>query len=222
VWLGGDTPHSARFVPPQWHRVEDLIADLERFIHYDDSVEPLVKAALVHAQFETVHPFLDGNGRVGRILIPLILREAGRLPSPAFYISLYFKRYRDSYYDALQAIRVEGDWEGWVKFFLRAVADVADNVFSTTKRLRALTANDMRRVMESARKSPVTQNVFLFASRQVMLTSPAARLAVESSSPSVNNAIRRLESMGILEEVTGKRRNRVYVYSDYLDILNEE
>lgn len=221
VWLGGDTPQSARFVPPQWHHIEGLIADLESFIHADESVDPLVKAAMAHAQFETIHPFLDGNGRVGRILIPLILFDAKRLPSPAFYISLYFKKHRDAYYDALQAIRIDGDWERWLKYFLRGVEGVADNVFTSTERLHAMVKADMENVLQNAGKSPVTQHVFSYAASQVMLTSRTAQAAVNGSKPSVNDAIGRLERLGILSEVTGKRRNRIWVYSDYMDILNE-
>ena len=221
-WLGGSRPGLARFVPPPWQEVAPAITELERFIHDEPQPTPiLLKAALAHAQFETIHPFLDGNGRVGRLLITLLLCSEGVLRQPLLYLSLYFKRHRDSYYEHLQRVRTDGDWEGWLRFFLHGVIDVADSTAMTTKRLVAMLEADRQRIHTFGRGAATAHRVHDLATRFVVIgaSSTAARLGL--TDPPVYAAIARLEQAGILREATGRQRGKLYVYDRYLSILDE-
>ncbi|HEX5926674.1 MAG TPA: Fic family protein [Baekduia sp.] len=220
-WLGGARPTDARFVPPQPQEIPDAIAALERFIHDEDSGLPLlIKAALAHAQFETIHPFLDGNGRVGRLLITLMLCAEGVLERPLLYLSLYFKQHRDLYYDRLQRIRTHGEWEEWVAYFLRGVLDVATSATETTRNIVSLVERDRAVVGGLGQGAATTSKILEHAIQRVVLTPRSAQEATDLTAPPVYGAIRRLEEAGILHEATGKRRNRVYVYTEYLALLN--
>ncbi len=221
-WLGGPRPGLARFVPPPWQEVSPAIAALEHFIHDEPQPTPiLLKAALAHAQFETIHPFLDGNGRVGRLLITLLLCSEGVLRQPLLYLSLYFKRHRDSYYEHLQRVRIDGDWEGWLRFFLQGVIDVADSTAMTTQRLVAMIEADRQRIHTFGRGAATAHRVHDLATRFVLIgaSSTAARLGL--TDPPVYAAIARLEQAGILREITGRQRGKLYVYDQYLSILDE-
>jgi Fic family protein len=220
-WLGGAQPADARFVPPPPQDVPDAIAALERFIHDEEGELPvLIKAALAHAQFETIHPFLDGNGRVGRLLITLMLCAEGVLERPLLYLSLYFKQHRDLYYDRLQRIRTHGEWEEWVAFFLQGVLDVATSATKTTCDIVSLVERDRATVGALGKSAATAGRILEHAIQRVILTPKSVQAATGLTAPPVYSGIRRLEEAGILHEATGKRRNRVYVYTQYLALLN--
>jgi len=221
-WLGGSRPGLARYVPPPAPVLPDAIAALERFIHDKPQPTPiLVKAALAHAQFESIHPFLDGNGRVGRLLIALLLHSEGVMHRPLLYLSLYFKRRRADYYDHLQRIRTEGDWEGWLRFFLRGVVEVAESTTTTTQRVVAMIESDRQTIHGFGRGAATALRVHDLAARYVLLGAPSVAEQLQLSTPPVYAAIERLERAGILREATGRARGKLYVYDRYLAILNE-
>jgi Fic family protein len=220
-WLGGTRPQNARFVPPPANLVPDAIGDLERFLHDATAPPPLlVKAALAHAQFETIHPFLDGNGRVGRLLITLLLCGEGVLSRPLLYLSLYFKRHRDVYYDRLQRVRTHGEWEAWVAFFLEGVAEVAQETTETTHRVLQMIDRDRRDVALLGRAAGSASQLYELAVKRVVVTPRMASAATTLSGPPVYAALRRLEDLGILHETTGRKRGKVYVYDQYLTLLS--
>ena len=221
-WLGGSRPGQARFVPPPWQEVVQAMSALERFIHDEPRATPvLVKAALAHAQFETIHPFLDGNGRVGRLLITMLLCSEAVLSRPLLYLSLYFKRNRDAYYNHLQAVRIDGDWEGWVRFFLEGVAEVAESTTQTTQRIVAMVEADRQKIHDFGRGAATAHRVHDLATRSVVIGARFAARELGLTAPPVYAAIDRLEHAGILQEATGRRRGKLYVYDEYLTILNE-
>jgi Fic family protein len=210
-------------VPPQPQAIPDAVAALERFIHdEDDGLPLLVKAALAHAQFETIHPFLDGNGRVGRLLITLMLCAEGVLERPLLYLSLYFKQHRDVYYDRLQRIRTHGEWEAWVAFFLRGVLDVATSATETTREIVSLIERDRATVGALGQGAATAGRVHEQAIQRVVLTPRSVQAATGLTAPPVYAALRRLEEAGIVGEATGRRRNKVYVYTEYLAALNAD
>src|SRR5919198_5556783 len=219
-WLGRTPPGNARFVPPPPPRVVPAMSDLEKFLHDDPEPTPLlIKAALAHVQFETIHPFLDGNGRVGRLLITLLLCSEKVLQQPLLYLSLYFKQHRDAYYDHLQRVRTEGDWEGWLDFFLEGVIAVASSATRTARRLRQLVESDRARIHGLGRGASSALRVHELAGRRIVLNARGAAAELGLSVPTINAAVRRLEDAGILREVTGRRRGKVFAYVDYLDLL---
>ena len=220
-WLGGTRPQNARFVPPPPNVVPDAMSDLERFLHNDASTLPLlVKAALAHGQFETIHPFLDGNGRVGRLLITLMLCAEQVLSRPLLYLSLYFKRHRDVYYDRLQRIRTHGEWEAWVQFFLEGVMEVATETTQTTHNIVHMVERDRQAVGALGRAAGTASRLYELAVRRVVLTPNTAVSATGLSNPTVQSGLRRLAGAGILREITGRQRGAVYVYDEYLKLLN--
>lgn len=221
-WLGGTRPGNARYVPPPWEEVEAAMSALERFLHDDPSPSPvLIKAALAHVQFETIHPFLDGNGRVGRLLMTLLLVEQGVLRRPLLYLSLYLKRNRDAYYEHLQAVRTDGAWEDWLRFFLEGVIEVASSTAETTRFIVEMIERDRQRIHGLGRGAATALRVHDLAVRRVVVRPPIAARQLELSEPPIYRAITRLEEAGILREVTGKARGKTYVYGEYMDILNE-
>lgn len=221
-WLGGTRPGNARYVPPPWPEVEPAMSDLERFLHDDPTPSPvLIKAALAHVQFETIHPFLDGNGRVGRLLIALLLVDQGVLGRPLLYLSLYLKRNRDAYYEHLQRVRTEGAWEDWLRFFLEGVVDVAESTTETTRGIVEMIERDRSRIHGLGRGAATALRVHDRAVRRVVVKPPTVARQLELSEPPVYAAISRLEELGILREVTGKSRGKTYVYGEYMGILNE-
>jgi Fic family protein len=221
-WLGGSRPGLARFVPPPAPEVAPAIAALERFIHDEPQPTPiLIKAAFAHAQFETIHPFLDGNGRVGRLLITLLLCSEGVMRRPLLYLSLFFKRRREDYYANLQRVRTDGDWESWLRFFLEGVLEVAESTTHTTRRLVAMIECDRRIIHSFGRGAATAHRVHDLAARFIVLGASSAAEQLELTSPPVYAAIDRLEQAGILREATGRRRGKLYVYDKYLAILGE-
>jgi Fic family protein len=219
-WLGGTRPGNARFVPPPAPDVVPAMSDLEKFLHEPAPI--LVKVALAHAQFETIHPFLDGNGRVGRLLITLLLTSEGVLQRPLLYLSLYFKQHRDVYYDRLQAVRTEGAWERWLEFFLEGVTAVAGSATTTARSIRDLIDRDREAVHGLGRGAASALRVHDLAGRRIVLASTAAAAELDLSVPTVNAALGRLEEIGILREATGRRRGRLFVYDAYLALLQAE
>ncbi len=221
-WIGGSRPGNAVFVPPPYTVVQDCISDLEQFIHEDPSSLPiLIRAALVHAQFETIHPFLDGNGRVGRLLITFLLCHAGILREPLLYLSVYFKQNRDEYYRLLDIIRKEGDWEAWIMFFLEGVARTADSAVATARRLVALFDEDRKKIQTGGRRAGSALRVYDILKTRPILTLQQTAQRADLSFPATGTGMDLLAESGIARELTGKRRNRIFAYDRYLAILGE-
>lgn len=222
-WIGGTHPGNAAFVPPPPTAVPEGMGELERFLHAkEDGLPILVRAALAHVQFETIHPFLDGNGRVGRLLITLLLCEAGVLREPLLYLSLYLKQHRATYYELLDRVRREGDWEAWLEFFLNGVKQVAEGAVSTAERLGTLFRTDRSRIENTGRRAGSALRVHEALKARPLLSMPAVRDATGLSFPAVSSSMGLLMELGVARELTGKRRNRLFVYDRYLTILNEE
>ena len=227
-WIGGSMPGNAAFVPPPPQEVMSSVGALEKFIHTDE-LPMLLKAGLVHAQFETIHPFLDGNGRVGRMLITLILVAQGVLEKPWLYVSLHFKRNRTTYYELLQRIRTHGAWEDWLSFYLDGIAVIADEAVEKIRELLGLFSRDRQKV-DGSRSGSIYQRVALHTNLaiydhlrgRIAIRIPATAAACSMTKPTVARALDDLVSLGIAHEVTGRAKNRVYVYKEYLDILNRD
>lgn len=223
-WIGGTRPGNARYVPPPANEIMAAMGTLEKFLHNDPVRTPvLVKAALAHAQFETVHPFLDGNGRVGRLLVTLLLcaEEEPVLSRPLLYLSLYLKRNRDEYYTRLQRIRTHGQWEEWLGFFLEGVIEVSRLATETTQRIVSLVDSDREKVLTLGRAAGSASRLHDLAVSDIVFTIPEASERLGLSAVSVGKAARHLEDLGIAREVTGKTRNKLFVYTKYLKILQE-
>ena len=222
-WIGGTRPGNATFVPPPHTAVPDCMTALERFLHArEDGLPVLLRAGLAHVQFETIHPFLDGNGRVGRLLITLLLCQAGVLRQPLLYLSLYFKQHRDAYYDLLNHVRRTGDWEAWLAFFLEGVKLTSEGAVSTAQRLSRMFQNDRNRIEQAGgRKAGSGLRVHDALKSQPILSLPAARRKTNLSFQAVSSAMELLITHGIAREITGRRRGRLFVYDQYLSILNE-
>lgn len=219
-WIGGTSPTNARFVPPPWNLVPDAITNVERYLH--DAPDPLlIRLAMAHAQFETIHPFLDGNGRVGRLMITLVLCAEGVLSQPLLYLSLFFKENRDEYYERLQRIRTHGEWEEWLSFFLEGIATVARGATETTGRIVRMIEHDRQRIGGIGRAAGSALRVHDVAVRAVVVNPKVIARETGLTGPPIYDAIRRLEKLQVLNEVTGRQRGRVWVYGEYLDLLNE-
>jgi Fic family protein len=220
-WIGGSMPGNARFVPPPPHEMMGALDNFEKFLHdaYGHT-GPIIKAGLAHAQFETIHPFLDGNGRIGRLLISLLFGAEHLLTQPFFYFSLYLKENRSEYYDALQRVRTDGDWEGWMHFYLVGVGTVARQAADTTIALHDLFERDQQRVGGLGRAAGSALRVYDLLRAHIVLSVPRAARELGLTWPTVNSALRRLEQLGIVREVTGRSRDRIYVYQRQLDLLN--
>ncbi|MDE0611916.1 MAG: Fic family protein [Gammaproteobacteria bacterium] len=222
-WIGGTRPGRARFVPPPPHAVEDCMTDLERFYHKEDEGLPaLLRAGLAHVQFETIHPFLDGNGRVGRLMITLALYDAGTIHQPLLYLSLYFKQHRDRYYALLDEVRENGDWEAWLEFFFDGVAQTAQEAVSTAQRLLNMFQQDQAKIQQEGRRAGSALRV-----HQVLQKRPIASLREMARGTGLSFAaaaagVKLLEQLGIVRELTGKKRNRFFGHQQYLDVLAEE
>ncbi len=221
-WIGGTRPGNAVFVPPPADQVPALLTDLERFIHAEQSDFPaLVRVALVHAQFETIHPYLDGNGRIGRLLIASLLEHWQLLPEPLMYLSGYLKQHQSEYYRRLSAIRTEGDWEGWVQFFLEAVQNAAAQSERAVVALASLVANDRRRLLAHPKANAVSYRLFELLPTMPRLSVDRACEAVQTTFPTANTAIKLLEELGILSELTGQKKNRTFSYAAYIQLLSQ-
>jgi Fic family protein len=224
-WIGGTRPGNARFVPPPPNEVESCMAALEAFVHDADAaggkLPVLLKAALAHVQFETIHPFLDGNGRLGRLLIAMLLHDGGVLRQPLLYLSLYLKQHRTVYYELLDRVRAEGDWEAWVDFFLEGVEQTAAGAVQTARRLVDLFQQDTQRVQSAGGRNATTLRVLATLRQRPLCSLRQAGATAGISFPTASKAMLALVEMGIARELTGQRRNRVFVYDAYLNILNE-
>ncbi|MFT5478071.1 MAG: Fic family protein [Planctomycetota bacterium] len=221
-WIGGQRPGTATFVPPPPDRVAECMGELEKFLHNQpERTATLQKAALAHVQFETIHPFLDGNGRLGRLLTTLLLVSEGILQVPLLYMSLYLKTHRDTYYDLLQRVRTDGDWEAWLSFFVRGVRQTADQAVASAKDLAQLFREDRDRIQELGRIAGSALQVHHVLQQHPIQTVQSARSRTGLSVPTVTSVMKRLEEEGIVRELTGKQRNRVFAYDRYLKILNE-
>jgi len=219
-WIGGTRPGNAQYVPPPPHKVEQCMSELEKFIHRDD-IPTLVKAALAHVQFETIHPFLDGNGRTGRLLISLMLYEDGVLSQPLLYLSLYLKTYRAEYYRLLDVVRSDGDWESWLHFLIEGIEQTAMGAVDTAHRLLALFTADEQRVRDAGVKLGSVYQVYAsFRARPIATILSVSRSAAITY-PTASKAMDVLLGLGIAREITGRSRNRVFAYDKYLAILNE-
>ena len=222
VWIGGTRPGNAMFVPPPANQLDECLKHLERFLHDQPTVtSPLVKAALAHVQFETIHPFLDGNGRVGRLLIALQLASDGLLRLPLLYLSLYFKQHRQTYYELLNAVRLKGDWETWLEFFADAVVASATQAADSAKRLLALASDDIRRIEGLGRAAVSAMAVHQALQRQPIATAASLAGSTGLTPATVNKSLAHLERIGVVAELTRKQRGRVFSYARYAEILSE-
>ncbi|AXX98664.1 Fic family protein [Profundibacter amoris] len=221
-WIGGTRPGNALFVPPPPSAVLDLMSDLEAFIHADTPAVPtLVKAGLIHVQFETIHPFLDGNGRLGRLLITLLLCDKGILKEPILYLSLYFKTHRRYYYDLLQRVREDGDWEAWIEFFLDGITETSLQAADAAKQILSLFEEDRAKIESLGRPAASALRVHQLLQQKPIIAIPDAARETGMSAPTVAKSIQHLRDLGLLREITGKQRGRMFVYSDYLGILSQ-
>lgn len=223
-WIGGTRPGNARYVPPPSDEVAACMGALEKFLHDDPSpTSPLVKAALAHLQFETIHPFLDGNGRVGRLLITLLLCHDRVLSQPMLYLSLHLKKHRSTYYELLQRVRTDGVWEEWLAFFFEGVIATAEQAASTTTRVLRLFQDHQRRIANLGAAAPTVARVHDLLQRNPMLSVNRARelLGNEPAFSTLNAAFSRLVGLGVVEEKTGSARGRIFAYTAYLATLNE-
>jgi len=215
-WIGGTRPGNAVFVPPPPNELMGCLDAFEKFLHADDTGLPvLIRTAMAHVQFETIHPFLDGNGRVGRLLITFMLLASGLIERPLLYLSLYLKENRDRYYSLLQRVRLEGDWEAWIEFFLIGVAQTANQSVTTAKRLLALFERDRARLNGKT----VLAHHALCQKPATSISTMAQMLGV--SFPTARKSIQSMEALGIVRELTGKQRDRWFAYGEYLDIMSE-
>ena len=222
VWIGGSRPGNAHFVPTPPAAVADCMGDLELFLHSENPMmNSLVQAGLAHVQFETIHPFLDGNGRVGRLLITFLLCHSGLLSEPLLYLSLYFKEHRQEYYDLLDGVRRTGDWEGWLNFFLEGVAQTANSAVATAHRLLEVFDADEQVIRQQGRSRASAMQVHTVLKDRPLVSVSEVKERTGLSTPGVMSGLEILERIGIVQETTGRARNRIYAYQQYIDILSE-
>jgi len=222
-WIGGTRPGNARHVPPPPDKVLECMGALENFLHGQPVALPvLIRAALAHVQFETIHPFLDGNGRLGRLLIVFLLHAEGVLRQPLLYLSLYFKQHRSRYYELLQSVRLEGDWEEWIEFFLEGVIDVATGAVDTAQRLLALFEQHQQQVRGIGRGAPSALRLLGHLQRQPVSTAPRAAAATGMTFNTAQSALRALADLGIVAAADERKYGKHYTYTDYLALLNRD
>ena len=218
-WIGGSRPGNAVFVPPPAHMLPALLSALESWLHADSDLPPLTRAGLAHGQFETIHPYLDGNGRIGRLLIGLLLEHWGLLKAPLLYLSLFFKRRRHEYYARLNGIRADGDWEGWIGFFLEGVAAIADEAVTTARDIFRAVTEDRARVLARDTATAAAARLFETLPMHPVLSVATAAELLGASRPTAARAIRTLVEAGVLVETADSPRNRIYDYRNYIDLL---
>lgn len=222
VWIGGTRPGNAVFVPPPANELADCLKHFERFLHDNpDAPPPLLRAALAHVQFETIHPFLDGNGRVGRLLIALQLAADGLLRQPLLYVSLHFKEHRQTYYELLNRVRESGAWEAWLEFFADAVHESASSAASSVRRLLEIGEADRRRIATLGRATASALAIHRALQSRPIATAGSLGEATGLTPATVNKALAHLERIGIVAELTGRERGRIFGYTEYTEILNE-
>lgn len=218
-WIGGTRPGNAVFVPAPSEELPALLAELEKYLHTLNGLPPLVRIGLAHAQFETIHPYLDGNGRIGRLLITLLLEHWKLLSTPLLYLSLFFKRHRAEYYRLLGEVRRSGDWEAWMEFFLEGVATIAKEAVTAARDVFALISEDRRRLIAARGASVMAVRLMDRLPTHPVVTIPAVVKLLKTTKPTAGKAVQLLESLGVLAETTGKRRDRAYAYTGYLEQL---
>ncbi|MDZ7926452.1 MAG: Fic family protein [Agrobacterium sp.] len=218
-WIGGSRPGNAIYVPPPVQALPSLLGDFEKYLHTTDNLPPLVRVGLAHVQFESIHPYLDGNGRLGRMLIALLLEHWGLLKAPLLYLSLFFKRHRAEYFRRLTAVRTDGDWEGWTDFFLDAVATIADEAVTSARELFAVVTSDRARVLAQDTTSVSAVRLFELLPNHPIISVATAMTHIATSKPTATRAVETLIAAGILVETTGKKRDRSFAYQTYVDRL---
>jgi len=221
-WVGGLHPSVAKFVPPPPENLMECLDNFEKYLHDEKNVMPvLIKAAIAHVQFETIHPFLDGNGRLGRLLITFILCIEGLLKEPLLYLSLYFKINKKEYYKHLQNVRLTGDWESWIKFFLQGVIETSQEAIDKAKRITLVIEKDRASIYESGKSNASVIAVHNYMQNHPMTNTAKIKEACGISLPTVIRSLAMLESLGIVKETTGKERHKIFAYMEYISILNE-
>jgi Fic family protein len=219
-WIGGSRPGNARFVPPPPQEVLPALSDWEKFLHdMPERTSTLIKAGLLHVQFETIHPFLDGNGRIGRLIIPLLLCYEKALEQPLLYLSLYLKTHRDTYYDLLQRVRLEGDWETWMLFFLEGVAETAEQATKTAQSIFRQTNQDRERIESLGRAAGSAIRLQLWMQRKPIFSIGEAASSLQLTPQTVISAVERLQTLGIVKEISGRQRGQIFVYEPLLNLL---
>jgi Fic family protein len=223
-WIGpgGCTIKEASFVPPPPHEVPKALSDLEKFLHADTELPLLIKIGLAHAQFETIHPFLDGNGRVGRLLITFLLCEQKMLFKPVLYLSYYFKRYRQQYYEHLQSVRDNGAWEQWLSFFLNGIVEVSSQATDTARRILILREEHRQMITEKfGRSAGNGHRVHEHLYKNPIVSVPEVKDLIGTSYPAANDLVSRMVGCGILQQLTGQARNRRFFYRKYIHLFND-
>ena len=223
-WIGaaGSTLKTARYIPPNPEDMAEAMSDLEKYFHAEDTQDVLIRAAMIHYQFETIHPFLDGNGRLGRLLITLFLTEQGALQTPALYMSFYLKKNRIEYYDRVSEVRNKDNYEQWVKFFLRAVQSSAEDASKTIRELSLLHDRNMNAIDKMGRAAKTAKVLFSYLEQNPIIDIRKTAEALKLSFSTVSGAVKRLEEIKILFQTNNAERNRVFAYREYLDILRKD
>jgi Fic family protein len=219
-WIGGTRPGNALYVPPPVEFLDSCLSNFEKFLH-DNNLPILIKAGIAHLQFESIHPFLDGNGRLGRLLITLLLCNSGMLNEPILYLSLYLKQHRQIYYELLQEVRLHGNWETWLEFFLEAIFTSSKDVIHTTIKINNLFESDLDKIATLGRAKYSCEQVFEFLKKLPEVTVPLLAKELNISAPTARTALNHMVNLGVLEEVSGKKRDKIYLYRQYLNILEE-
>lgn len=221
-WIGGSRPGNARFVPPPPERLLECLDSFEKYLHLEERpYTSLVDAGLIHVQFETIHPFLDGNGRIGRLLITFFLIVMGDMKKPWLYLSLFFKNNREEYYQRLNAVRQTGDWEGWLDFFLHGVAETADQVVMTSQKISELFASDYAKITTLKRAAISATQVHEILRQKAIISSIEAAKFLGSSVPTARAALQNLQKLGIVKDISGTGKERLYVYADLISLLEQ-
>ena len=220
-WIGGTMAQRATYVPPPVNHLEQCLDNLEKFFHDDSGIPVLIKAAIAHVQFESIHPFLDGNGRLGRLLITLMLCSENILKEPTLYLSLYFKTHRSIYYEKLQRVRTHGEWEEWLTFFLDGVIETANQAAETAQKVLQLFEEDSAKIQTLGRATGSASNLHQLLQKRALITVPKAASELASSETTIHTACRNLEKLGIVKEITGKPRHKVYIYADYFQLIEQ-
>ncbi len=219
-WIGGTRPGNALFVPPPVDQLNQCLSDFEKFLH-NKSIPTLIKAGLAHVQFETIHPFLDGNGRLGRLLINLLLCTGRILDAPILYLSLYFKQNRQIYYELLQDVRLRGTWETWLEFFLDGVYKSAKQAISTATAINKLFEQDRKKIETLGRARFSCEQILEYMKQLPQVSTPLLVQELKMTAPTARKSLNHLLDLGIVNEISEKKRDKIYVYRQYLDILEE-